>query len=83
MQNGKYTPTEKYLAPEWFTERVHIKDCRKQDISLLTEIFNSCHYVEQWDPTFYIVGENEIKLLVEKAYLRQMKIKAFVSSVWK
>ena len=46
MQNGKYKPIEKYLAPEWFTERVHIKDCRIQDVSLLTKIFDSCHYVE-------------------------------------
>jgi len=67
MQNGKYEPIAKYLAPEWFTERVHIKDCRIQDVSLLTEIFNSCNYVEQWDPTFSIVDEKEIKLLVEKS----------------
>ncbi len=50
MQNGKYEPIEKYLAPQWFTERVHIKDCGIQDVSLLTEIFNSCNYVEKWDP---------------------------------
>jgi ribosomal protein S18 acetylase RimI-like enzyme len=67
MQNGKYEPIAKYLAPEWFTERVHMKDCRIQDVSLLTEVFNSCNYVEQCDPTFSIVDENEINLLVEKS----------------
>lgn len=67
MQNYNYEPVGKYLAPEWFTERVHVKDCGIQDIPLLTEIFNSCNYVERWDPTFYIVDENEIKLLVEKS----------------
>jgi ribosomal protein S18 acetylase RimI-like enzyme len=77
MQNGKYEPIEKYLAPEWFTERVHIKDCRIQDVSLLTEIFNSCNYVEQWDPTFYIVDENEIKLLVEKSLSETDENKGF------
>ena len=77
MQNGKYEPIAKYLAPEWFTERVHIKDCRIQDVSLLTEIFNSCNYVEQWDPTFSIVDENEIKLLVEKSLSETDENKGF------
>ncbi len=77
MQNGKYEPVGKYLAPEWFTERVHIKDCRIQDVSLLTEIFNSCNYVEQWDPTFCIVDENEIKRLVEKSLSETDENKGF------
>ena len=77
MQNGKYEPIGKYLAAEWFTERVHIKDCKIQDVSLLTEIFNSCNYVEQWDPTFCIVDENEIKLLVEKSLSETDENKGF------
>src|ERR1044071_1427407 len=77
MQNGKYKPIERYLAPEWFTERVHFRDCGIQDVSLLTEIFNSCHYVEPWDPTFYIVDQNEIKLLVEKSLSETGENKGF------
>jgi ribosomal protein S18 acetylase RimI-like enzyme len=77
MQNGKYEPVGKYLAPEWFTERIHIKDCRIQDVSLLTEIFNSCNYVEKWDPTFGIVDENEIKQLVEKSLSEKDENKGF------
>ena len=67
MQSSKYEPVAKYLAPEWSTERVRIKDSSAQDVQRLTEIFNSCNYVEPWDPTFSIVDENEINLLVEKS----------------
>lgn len=67
MQNSKYEPLGKYLPPEWSTERVYIRDCRIQDVPLLTKIFNSCNYVEPYDPTFSIVDENEIKLLAEKS----------------
>lgn len=67
MQNGKHEPIGKYLAPEWSTDNIHVRDCRTQDIPFLTEMFNSCNYVEQWDPTFHIVDENEIGSLVEKS----------------
>ncbi len=77
MQNRKYESIEKYLTPEWFTEHVHIKDCRIQDVSLLTEIFNSCNYLEPFDPTFSIVDENEIKLLVEKSLSETDENKGF------
>ncbi|HET9906849.1 MAG TPA: GNAT family N-acetyltransferase [Anaerolineales bacterium] len=77
MQNSRYDPIEKHLAPEWFTERVYIRDCRIQDVSLLTEIFNACNYVEPLDPTFYIVDENEIKLLVEKSLSETDENKGF------
>jgi ribosomal protein S18 acetylase RimI-like enzyme len=77
MQNRKYESIEKYLTPEWFTEHVHIKDCSIQDVSLLTEIFNSCNYIEPFDPTFSIVDENEIKLLVEKSLSETDENKGF------
>lgn len=77
MQNRKYESIDKYLTPEWFTEHVHIKDCRIQDVSLLTEIFNSCNYLEPFDPTFSIVDENEIKLLVEKSLSETDENKGF------
>ncbi len=77
MQNFKYEPVGKYLAPEWFTERVHIRDCRIQDVPFLTEIFNSCNYVEPYDPTFYIVDKNEIQLLVEKSLSKADEHKYF------
>src|SRR3990172_2160613 len=57
----------KYLAAEWFSERVHIRDSRMQDVQQLTEIFNACNYVEPWDPTFSIIDESVIKPLIEKS----------------
>lgn len=77
MQNFKYEPVGKYLAPEWFTERVHIKDSKIEDVPLLTGIFNACHYVEQWDPTFYLVEAAEIKQLVEKSLSETGENKGF------
>lgn len=56
-----------YLPPEWATERIRVKDSQPGDVPCLTQIFNSCHYVEQWDPTFHLVDEDEIRRLVEKS----------------
>lgn len=66
MLNGDNLKTQ-YLAPEWHTERMRIKDSRIPDVPLLTAIFNSCNYVEQWDPTFHFVNENEINQLVKRS----------------
>ncbi|HUM71965.1 MAG TPA: GNAT family N-acetyltransferase [Chloroflexota bacterium] len=59
--------TREYLPPEWSTARIRVKDSQLRDVPCLTQIFNSCHYVEQWDPTFQLVDEDEIRQLVEKS----------------
>lgn len=67
MQNNTYPPVGKYIAPEWSTERIQIGDCGIHDVSLLTQIFNACNYVEKWDPTFSLIDEAVIRPLVEKS----------------
>ncbi|GIK54875.1 MAG: GNAT family N-acetyltransferase [Chloroflexi bacterium] len=66
MKTEQYT-IRQYLAPEWSTERIRVKDSQLGDVPCLTQIFNSCHYIEQWDPTFHLVDEDEIRRLVEKS----------------
>ena len=63
----EFDTTRQYLPPEWSTERIRVKDSQLGDVPCLTQIFNSCHYVEQWDPTFQLVDEDEIRRLVEKS----------------
>jgi|GEM_PF-588065 ribosomal protein S18 acetylase RimI-like enzyme len=76
-QTGQYELIKKYLAPEWSTERIQIKDSKIQDVPLLTEIFNSCNYVEHWDPTFYIVEESELKQLVKRSLSKTVNNRGF------
>ncbi len=66
MKTEQYT-IRQYLPPEWSTERIRVKDSQLGDVPCLTQIFNSCHYIEQWDPTFHLVDEDEIRRLVEKS----------------
>ncbi|PKO14418.1 MAG: hypothetical protein CVU39_14280 [Chloroflexi bacterium HGW-Chloroflexi-10] len=76
-QTVEYELIKKYLTPEWSTERVQIRDSKIQDVPLLTEIFNSCNYVEHWDPTFYIVEESELKQLVKRSLSKTVNNRGF------
>jgi diamine N-acetyltransferase len=56
-----------YLPPEWTTERIRIRDSKLADVPRLTALFNACHYVAPWDPTFQLVAESELAELVTKS----------------
>ena len=47
------------LSPEWSTRRLTISNSTLAEIGEITEIFNSCHSVEDWDPSFYLVSNDE------------------------
>ena len=62
------TPKRGKLPAAWTTRRVAVRDGTAGDAPALAVIFNACHYVEPWDPTFYLVQEPEIgKLLTRSA----------------
>jgi ribosomal protein S18 acetylase RimI-like enzyme len=56
-----------YLAPTWQTERLVVRDGTLAEVAELREVFNSCHSVEKWDPTFILVPLAEMTELVTKS----------------
>jgi ribosomal protein S18 acetylase RimI-like enzyme len=52
------------LPSAWETERLIVTDSRLEEVARLRDVFNACAYVGQWDPTFYVVGTEEITELV-------------------
>ena len=52
------------LPAAWQTERFLIQNVAPAETGRLREVYNSCHYVEPWDKTFYLVSEEEIAELV-------------------
>lgn len=55
------------LPAEWTTRRVVVRDGAAGDAPALTALFNACHYVEPWDPTFHLVAEPEIGKLLQRS----------------
>ncbi len=56
-----------FLPQRWDTARYQIADSTPADVPLLTAVFNSCAYVEPWDPTFRPVAEAELAGLVAQS----------------
>lgn len=55
------------LPPAWQTGRLAVADAVPADVPRLCDIFNSCHAVVDWDPTFYLVAESELASLVRQS----------------
>jgi ribosomal protein S18 acetylase RimI-like enzyme len=55
------------LPFRWETVRLVIRDSQLGDVPRLHEIFTACSYVQNWDPTFQIVLQEEIAGLVSKS----------------
>lgn len=56
-----------YLPSQWQTERLVVRDSTLAEVAELREVFNSCHHVEKWDPTFILVSQAEMTELVGKS----------------
>ena len=56
-----------YLPTRWTTPRLTITDGAFEDVPKLTAIFNACSYAEPWDPTFHVIGEDELRGLVQRS----------------
>ena len=61
------TPPLSYLPAEWATDRVFVRDSSLADVPILTETFNTCQYVAEWDPNFQLVEESVIAELVSNS----------------
>lgn len=55
------------LPEYWTTKRLVVRDTLADDVPILVDIFNACHYTEAWDPTFHLVEAPEIKKLVKRS----------------
>jgi diamine N-acetyltransferase len=68
---------KEYLAPEWATQRIRVRDCQPADVPRLAAVFNACHYVAPWDPTFRLVPESELDELVRNSLSTEDETAAF------
>ncbi|HEU4325524.1 MAG TPA: GNAT family N-acetyltransferase [Roseiflexaceae bacterium] len=64
---GKPSEGLPFLPPHWETARYTVADSTMADVPLLTAVFNSCAYVEPWDPTFKPVDEAELAGIVAQS----------------
>lgn len=55
------------LPARWKTKRIEVRDGVAEDRAALTTIFNACHYVEPWDPTFHTVSEPELAKVLKRS----------------
>lgn len=56
-----------YLPSQWQTERLVVRDGIMAEVAELRDVFNSCHHVEKWDPTFTLVPMDEMTEVVAKS----------------
>lgn len=57
-------PPSTLLPAQWSTPRISVADSTLADAARLTAIFNACNYAHPWDPTFRIIREEELSLLI-------------------
>ena len=56
-----------YLLWQWQTERLVIQDGTLAEVDELRQVFNTCHHVAKWDPTFILVSQEEMTELIAKS----------------
>lgn len=56
-----------YLPAQWQTERLLIRDSTLAEVDELRHLFNTCHHIQKWDPTFTLVPLQEMTELVAKS----------------
>ena len=56
-----------YLPWQWQTERLVIQDATLTEVDELRTVFNTCHHIEKWDPTFILVPLAEMTELIAKS----------------
>ena len=56
-----------FLPVEWQTERLVVHDGTLTEVAELREVFNTCHHVEKWDPTFTLVPMEEMTEVVAQS----------------
>ena len=56
-----------YLPSHWQTERLVVRDGTLAEVAELRDVFNSCHHIEKWDPTFILVSMDEMTELVAQS----------------
>lgn len=56
-----------FLPAQWQTERLVVSDGKLTEVAELRDVFNSCHYVVKWDPTFVLVPMDEVHEVVVKS----------------
>jgi ribosomal protein S18 acetylase RimI-like enzyme len=56
-----------YLPSNWQTDRLAVRDGSLAEIAELRELFNTCHHLENWDPTFILVSTEEMTQLVAQS----------------
>lgn len=64
--NGTLPPST-FLPAQWSTSRISVADSTLTDAARLTAIFNACNYAQPWDPTFRIIKEEELSLLIRES----------------
>jgi diamine N-acetyltransferase len=60
-------PPSTFLPAQWSTSRISVADSTLTDAARLTAIFNACNYAQPWDPTFRIITEEELCLLIHES----------------
>jgi diamine N-acetyltransferase len=55
------------IANSWETNRLVVHTSEMEEVTELLAVFNSCAYVEPWDPTFRPVKAEEIAQLVSSS----------------